>query len=272
MPADRGRSEWERPHVSWPLGVLLRTALGLLVLPAALILDSLAILLHVTLRGGSARELHRYYLWFARLCMRFGGTRLEVHGTENIEPGACYVIVVNHESTWDPPAVVAALPQLMIRFVAKRQLMRVPVLGHALRRTGNVAVVRTETLGDIRRIREAMDRRDPDVSILFFAEGTRSADGALRPFKKGAFTTALAYGLPILPVALAGTYAIMPKGTLRLEPRTVVVEVGEAIATDTLKLEDRFSLRDQTHAALVQLRTRGRRHLRDLGEDPMSRD
>jgi 1-acyl-sn-glycerol-3-phosphate acyltransferase len=200
--------------------------------------------------------------------MRFGGTRLEVRGTEHIQPGQAYVIVPNHESTWDPPSLVAGLPDLIIRFVVKRPLMQIPIFGQALHRTGNVTVFRTQTSGDAQRIREVMDHRDSDVSILFYAEGTRSRDGSFRPFKMGAFVSALGYGLPILPVATAGTYAIWPKGTLRLRRGTVVIEVGKPIPTEGRTLDDRTALREQTHKAVARLRTRARQRLRVLGEDP----
>jgi 1-acyl-sn-glycerol-3-phosphate acyltransferase len=99
--------------------------------------------------------------------------RLEVHA-ERIKPGQAYGLVCNHESGWDPFCLVAGLPDLTIRFVAKRELTRIPIFGAALIRTGNVKVVRSDTASDAQRLREGMERRDPSVSILFFAEGTCS--------------------------------------------------------------------------------------------------
>ncbi|MFQ5514010.1 MAG: lysophospholipid acyltransferase family protein [Myxococcota bacterium] len=263
-PGERGRGSAAPPP---PADSRVRALIGLLVLPVALLLHSLAVYLEVLL-GAGPRRLQRYYLGFARLCMRVGGTRLEVRGTERLEPRQAYVVVANHESTWDPPVLVAALPKLLIRFVVKRPIMRIPVFGPALRRSGNVTVVRHETEGDIRRVREGMERRHPDVSVLFFAEGTRSRDGALHRFKMGAFASAPIYGLPILPVALAGTGAVLPRGSLQLRVGRVVVELGEPIPTDGLKLEDRAALRDRTYATVRRLRARARARLRELREEP----
>ena len=117
-----------------------------------------------------------------------------------------------------------------------------------------------------------MDHRDEEVSILFFAEGTRSRDGAFNAFKMGAFATALGYGLPILPVAIAGTHAILPKGFLRLRRGVVVLEIGEPISTESLKLEDRAALRDRTHGVVGELRSRARAKVRAHGFDPMGID
>jgi 1-acyl-sn-glycerol-3-phosphate acyltransferase len=245
----------------------MRTAVALLVLPVALILYSLVAMAYA-LRGAPAAHVHRAYVGFARTARRLGGTELLVRGAERIAAGQGYVVVVNHESAWDPVCLVAGLPDLLLRFVAKGQLIRIPIFGKALALTGNVRVERTRGSGDVARIREGMDRRDPAVSILFFAEGTRSREGSFQPFRMGAFATALASGLPILPVATAGSYAIWPKGKLRLERRPVAIEVGEPISIAGLTFEDRGALRDRVHAVVADLRATARRRLRASGSEP----
>jgi 1-acyl-sn-glycerol-3-phosphate acyltransferase len=191
-----------------------------------------------------------------------------VGGLDRLEPGQAYVVVSNHESNWDLPCIAAGLSQLILRYVAKKQVMRIPIFGQALRLTGNVRVVRTETQRDVERIQKGMSQRAEEVSVLFFAEGTRSRDGAMQPFKKGAFATAIGFGLPILPIAIAGARLIWPKGKLRVRRGAVAIEVGESIATDGLALEDRTDLRDRAHAAVAELRAEARRRLRDSGHDP----
>ena len=224
------------------------------------------------LAGVPAEALHSTYLRFARFCAGVGRTRIEVRGREHIEPGRSYVVVTNHESNWDPICVIAALPELVIRFVVKRELMLIPLFGQALRATGNVEVFRRQTGGDVHRIQQLMDRRDPRVSVLFFAEGTRDPEGALRPFKMGAFATAIGYGIPVLPVAIGGTYAVLPRGSFHIRPRTVAIEIGAPIATDGLAREDRSSLRDEAHEAVAKLRASARQHVRTLGGEPGGAD
>jgi len=245
----------------------LHTAVALLVLPAGLMLYSAAAFT-LGLLGASTATVHRCYVGFARMCLRVLRTKLSVHGMENIEPDQAYVVVPNHASSWDPPCLVAGLPHVFLRFVVKQELMRIPIFGHGLRRTGNVKVVRTRTSEDVARIREVMARRTPEVSMIFFAEGTRARDGSLRPFKMGAFATAIASGLPILPIGLAGPFALWPAGTLRMRPGAVAIEVGEPICCDELKFEDRAALRERTHEAVSALRARARQRLRDEGYDP----
>lgn len=245
----------------------LRTAVAAIVIPSAIGLAALASIV-VALLGARARAVHRFYLTVARLGLRIGSTRLELRGADSIAPATPYVVVANHESAWDPLCVVAAMPSLVLRFVAKREIMRIPLFGHALRLTGNVTVVRNDTEGDVRRIAKKMERRDPEVSMLFFAEGTRARDGALHPFKMGAFSTALQHGLPILPIGIAGTYRIWPKGTVRLRPGPVVIEVGEPIPVNRLGLDGRAALRDLGFIAVRDLRARARTRLRELGVEP----
>ncbi|MHC4493776.1 MAG: lysophospholipid acyltransferase family protein, partial [Planctomycetota bacterium] len=145
------------------IDTILRTAVALVVLPATVVFYSAAVAL-IALAGASTTTQHWFFVSFARLCLRVGGTRLEVRGVEHVEKGRPCVVVANHTSDWDPPCILAALPGLFIRFVAKQQIMRIPIFGHALRLSGNLRVVRTQTAADVDRIREGMDRRAPDVS------------------------------------------------------------------------------------------------------------
>jgi 1-acyl-sn-glycerol-3-phosphate acyltransferase len=239
----------------------------LLILPPTLILASAFTLLLLLLRA-PARWIDRIYTGFAEFCLLVAGTRLEVGGLEHAEPHQPYVVVANHESSWDPVVLLVALKAHPVRFVVKQEIMRTPVLGRALLHSGNVCVVRTDTAGDTGRIGNEMQRRRPDVSILFYAEGTRARDGAFHPFKKGAFMTAISHGLPILPVATAGTYRILPPLSLRIATGTVAVEVGAPISTAGLSPDDRGRLRDRVHAAVGDLRARARARLRTAGCEP----
>jgi 1-acyl-sn-glycerol-3-phosphate acyltransferase len=244
-----------------------RTARCVAVLGPGLILYSAGAAL-AALAGAPRPFVDGFYFGFARLCLRVGATRLEVHGREQLSAGQAYVIVPNHESNWDPVALVAALAPHAVRFVIKRQIIAIPVFGHALRLTGNVRVERTNTTRDVERIRHKMAERPLDVSMLFYAEGTRSRDGAFHAFKKGAFATAIAYGLPVLPIGHAGCYAIWKPETLWIRQGGVQVEIGEPIPTEGLRLADRDDLRDRTREAVGKLRDRARARLRERGLDP----
>ena len=220
------------------------------------------------LAGATTRSVHRCYTAFARFGLAVARTRLEVHGRENVDPTQAYVVVLNHESNWDPLCIIAALPELILRFVVKTQIMKIPILGQALRLTGNVEVVRRRDPGDVRRLQQTMSDRNPEVSMLFFAEGTRARDGSFREFKMGAFATALEAGLPILPVALSGTFWIWPPESFWFRRGGVVIEVGSPTPTDKLGYEDRSALRDQVRETVGELRLRGRERIRAKGLEP----
>ena len=224
------------------------------------------------LLGRSPRQLHGYYLAAARLGFWVAGTSLHVRGLENLDAGTAYVIASNHESNWDPCTILAGLPMLVIRFVGKKPLMRIPVFGQALALSGNVTVDRSRTGADVRRIEENMSERAPEVSLLFFAEGTRARDGAYREFKKGAFATALRYQLPILPVAVAGTRAVWAPNSPLFRRGPVVIEIGTPIPVAGLDHTDRNALRDQAHEVVGKLRAQARAQVRALGSDPTGVD
>jgi 1-acyl-sn-glycerol-3-phosphate acyltransferase len=192
------------------------------------------------------------------------GTRIVVHAAQPPSAGSAYVVVSNHRSNWDPPVLVAGLPELISRFVVKEELMKIPVFGVALRKTGNLVVVRDRGSNDARAIRDGMSGRPPEVSMLFFAEGRRYDDDGIHPFKVGAFATAIGAGLPILPVAIAGSDRVFPNGRLLLRRGPVVVAVGEAIDVADYQHEDRQRLRDETRAAVSALYERARTRLAEL--------
>lgn len=244
-----------------------RTTAAVAVLAPALLLTALVVLLLGALRV-PRKWIDACYTGYAHLAAWVGGTRLHVAGLEHATPGAAYVVIANHESDWDPVVLFAALDRLPMRAVIKREMIRIPILGAALRASGNVCVDRDERGTDAGRVTTVMDERAPDVSMVFYAEGTRARDGGLHPFKKGPFVTAIRYGMPILPVATAGTYRIWPPNTLQVRAAPVTVEIGPPIATTGLVLDDRDALRDRCHEVVRDLRDRARRRLRALGADP----
>lgn len=244
-----------------------RSAFCIGALPVGLMAYSARVLL-LAARGAPRERVDAVYRRFAAFCIRVAGTELVVHGLEGAPPERPYVIVTNHESNWDPVGLVAAFSDRSVRFVVKRELTRIPVFGPALLATGNVMVDRANTREDVERIRGGMLERPIDVSVLFYAEGTRSRDGALHRFKKGAFATAIATGLPVLPVGHGGAYYIWPPETVWLRKSLMVVEVGRPIPVDGLELSDRNELMRETREAVAELRARARKAVRELGCDP----
>jgi 1-acyl-sn-glycerol-3-phosphate acyltransferase len=172
----------------------------------------------------------------ARLC----GVRVRVRGLEHLTTGP-YIFTPNHQSNFDIVALLGYLPGNN-RFATKRELFREPILGMVLRTMGMIPIDRDDPGESIRRL----NRRDEDgFSVIIFPEGTRSRDGRLLPFRKGAFVAAIHNGMPIVPVVCKGTTRIMPKGAyLSIVPGEAEIVILPPIATAGMGYDDREPLRD----------------------------
>jgi len=202
--------------------------------------------------------LHRVLPWktvawsFARLSARnLGracGVHVRVHGAEHLSGPGPYIFVPNHQSHFDIAALLGHLPGRN-RFVAKKELFAEPVLGSVLRTLGMVPVDRRDPVDAIARLNRAASEGS---SLIIFPEGTRSRDGSLLPFKKGAFIAAIHLRLPIVPIVCRGTRAIMPPGGyLSIVPGNVDLFVEQPIPTAGLGYEDRDALAERVRAVIT---------------------
>jgi 1-acyl-sn-glycerol-3-phosphate acyltransferase len=179
---------------------------------------------------------------WARLLLFLSGARVRVEGGERVDWSRPVILVANHQSWFDVFALAAYLPA-RFRFVAKQELARIPVFGRAWRACGHISVDRGDRGQAIASLEEAGGRiRDERLAVIFFPEGTRSPDGRLRAFKKGAFVLALQTGVPVIPVGIAGSRAIMPKGSFRIRPGEIRVRVGDPLPVEGLTMADRDEL------------------------------
>lgn len=150
-----------------------------------------------------------------------------------------FVLVTNHQSHFDVLMLFAHVPA-HLRFVAKAELFKIPVFGPSIRRLGNLKVERGGSERDRKTLSEAAQSVARDVNIVFFPEGTRSQDGELKEFKKGAASLAIEAQVPILPLAIAGTGEILQKGSLFVTPgRCAALVVGSPISTVGKNQKDR---------------------------------
>lgn len=151
-------------------------------------------------------------LALARLGRAVLGIRMEVSGLDRLDPRTPYVFMPNHASFLDGPLVMMSIPGAT-RVILKKSILRVPVLGQAMRYVEFVPVDRKGAEGGKRSIaRAAALMGERGYSFLIFPEGTRTRDGSLQPFRRGGFFLALAGGAPIVPVTIRGTFELMPKG------------------------------------------------------------
>jgi 1-acyl-sn-glycerol-3-phosphate acyltransferase len=214
------------------------------------LIASAAVIGTLVLRSG--RVADRLAPLWARWLVRMCGIRLDLDGREHLQPGRSYVIISNHLSHLDIVCTFAALPTT-IRFVAKHELLRVPVFGRALRLSDHIIIDRQDPLSAIRAINAGVARTPQGVCLVFYAEGTRSPDGRIHAFKKGGVSVALQTQLPILPLTISGTYEMLPKGALRIRPGgRVRIVLAPAIETAGRSLADRDQLNDRVRDLIVR--------------------
>ncbi|AOY89704.1 1-acyl-sn-glycerol-3-phosphate acyltransferase [Marinobacter salinus] len=159
-------------------------------------------------RGDAAFQGTQVFAW---VILKMCGIRLRVSGRENIRPGQRYVILSNHASYLDPPALVLALG-LQYRWVIKQEVRKVPLFGLALETSRNLFIDRSRGSDALESIKRGVGQLPDGTGILLFPEGTRSWDGTLLPFKKGGFVIARDGRLPILPVTIRGSHDRLAKG------------------------------------------------------------
>ena len=201
----------------------------------ALSLASLA----VDRRGRLAHWCARIWAW---LILVTTGVRTSARGVELVDRSAPYVFVSNHQSIYDIPVLFVALP-VQLRIIAKASLGRFPVLGWHLRWTGHLLVDRARTgVSTLKQVGRMMRRGH---SLIVFPEGTRSRDGRVGRFRRGLFLLAIEAGLPVVPVAVAGTRHVMRKGRLTTCPGDVALVVHPPLPTDGLTRADAGALAER---------------------------
>ena len=175
-------------------------------------------------RGHIAHRCARAWSW---LILKTTGVQVTVEGLDRLSSGTTYVFVANHQSHYDTPVIFSALP-FQLRIIAKESLSRFPVLGWHLKRGGHLFVDRRHPNrgGILRRWRALVE---DGLSLIIYAEGTRSPDGRVARFKAGSFLLAIQASLPIVPLTVIGTREVMSKGRLRAEPGRVRLIVHDPI-------------------------------------------
>lgn len=200
-------------------------------------------------RGYFAHGCARTWSW---LILKTTGVRVTVEGLERTTLGTTYVFVSNHQSIYDTPVLFASLP-FQLRIIAKASLARFPVLGWHLKRGRHLFVDRAhpDRVGILNRWRTLVSE---GLSLIIYAEGTRSRDGHVARFKAGSFLLAIEAGLPVVPVAVIGTRAVMPKGRLRTEPAKVALVIHDPIPPPRLDhptVRDAKALADRAYAIVA---------------------
>ena len=197
--------------------------------------------------GNLAFNLSKLWAWALLIATR---VRTRIVGKEKIKKGQTYIIISNHQSQFDILALVTRLG-IQFRWIIKKELLKIPLFGYALLASRNIFIDRSNTKESIESINRGMKRLPKGTSIMVFAEGTRSPDGKIHPFKKGGFVLAIDYGLPILPITINGSRKVLPKGSVVFTPGEIEVIVGDPIDTKGYTRESLPELMERTRQDIV---------------------
>lgn len=186
---------------------------------------------------------------FIRAGLAMVGVRVEVSGVERLDPNQTYIFTPNHQSLIEVPLFVTYLGRNPA-YLGKKEVFKYPVFGYGIRLIGMVPVDRSNSPAAVESAKLATENLRRGKSYVVYPEGTRSRDGHLLPFKKGAFMMAIDAGVPIVPVTVSGATKIMPKAKVKVFPSTVRLTIHEPISTAGYSKENVVELMERTRAKI----------------------
>jgi 1-acyl-sn-glycerol-3-phosphate acyltransferase len=188
---------------------------------------------------------------WARTLLRVSGVGVHVEGLEQIDPAGSYVFISNHLSYMDTPVALSYIP-VQFRFLAKRGLFQIPLLGTHLSRAGHIPVPREDPRASVKTMQMAAEKiREKKISLLIFPEGGRSHDGVMRPFKEGGAYIAIRAGVPVVPLVMIGTRKVLPYGSGAVRPGWVTLRILKPISTAEMSLRDRGPLTERLRGLIA---------------------
>src|SRR5271166_3429006 len=235
-----------------------------------LVLGILSLLSSLFDRDG--RVQHEFARLWSRMILKTGFVPLHVEGLENIDAAQPAVYAANHLSALDIPVLLAGIPG-QFRIMAKKELFRYPVLGWHLKRSGQIPIVFGDahaSVGSLKRsgqipivfgdahasvgsLKRAGRTLRKGLPLMVFPEGGRSPSGQLQPFMGGAFFAAIAEQVPVIPIAIVGTYELLPMNSYYAMPGPVDMIIGKPIATTGMRLRDLDKLAAQVRSAIAEM-------------------
>lgn len=189
-------------------------------------------------------------LWVNWL-LRTNGIRLKLEGMENLEKDDSYILVSNHASILDIPGIISAVP-FPVRFIAKKSLLWFPIFGWFLYLSEHILIDRESAQSALKSLKKASSLLKKGISIIVFAEGTRTPDGEVKEFKRGAFLLAQHSKFPIVPVSITGTFTMLPRKGWCFWPGTMNIRLGRPIPTRDLSLQESRDLMEKVRETIIQ--------------------
>ncbi len=207
-----------------------------------------------TFLTGRAAHIFTLGIFGAKMGRILLGVRLQVEGLDRIRPETPTVYLINHRSHVDVAIFEVLIPRCpKVRAIYKAEMDRLPILAPAMRAAGFVPVHRGDRLRALEAVDAAIARLAEGYSFLLAPEGTRGTSDTMLPLKKGGLVMAIKAQAPVVPIALIGTGAIMPRGQLYVRPGTMTIRVGREVPTVGLTLADRDELSERVRNQFTEL-------------------
>ena len=206
----------------------------------------------VSLFGEKSRILHGFARFWSWLIMKTILSPVKVTGLDKIDTSKAHVYAVTHASALDIPVLYVNLP-FEFRILFKKELLSYPIVGWHLKRSGQVCIDQQKPTQSIAHIRSAVKSLQAGMPLVIFPEGGRTPDGEIKPFMPGAFYLAIKAQADIVPIALVGTYELLPMNTYHIKSRPLEMRVGEPISTAGYSLREMEVLSEKVHRAMEDL-------------------
>ena len=213
-------------YIILPFYVLYQYLIALPILTFLTIFT--AVFTMCTVKWKNAEFVHRVQQFWSKSYFWLMFLPVSVDGTENIQPGQSYVFVSNHQSMFDVWLVYGWLP-VIFKWLMKAELRKVPFIGSGCKAAGHIFVERNRAKASVESLRQVEQQLTGGVCTVIFPEGTRTEDGQVGRFKRGAFQIALDLGLPVIPLSISGCYEIMPKGAWFVTNHPAHMHIGKPI-------------------------------------------
>ena len=220
----------------------------------------------VSLLGDRERILHRFARAWSWMIMKTIFSPVKVTGLDKIDTTRTHVYAVNHASALDIPVLYVYLP-FQFRIAFKKELLSYPIVGWHLRRSGQICIDQQNPAASIGSIRSALKSLKAGMPLVIYPEGGRTPDGQIKPFLPGAFFLAIKAQVDIVPIALLGTYELLPMNTYHIKSRPLEMRVGNPIPTTGLSGHDMEAVSSQVQKAVESLCDEGTRQA-ETNADP----
>jgi 1-acyl-sn-glycerol-3-phosphate acyltransferase len=237
---------------------MIRTSFIILeiILVTAFMAVMVIVLSFIKAGGDTVHKIGR--IW-AKCILAISDIKVTVKGLSNLKPGKSYIYMPNHMSNFDIPVLQAYLP-VQFRWLAKAELYKIPIFGHAMKSAGYISIDRSDRRSAIESLNKAANIIRNGVSVIIFPEGTRSRTHNIQPFKKGGFFLAVDSGVSIIPIIIHGTDQIMPTKKISIRPGKVTLEITKPIRSSNYTRKTKEDLVTKVRNVILESYNKGKKN------------